>query len=267
MLKARYFLLVFLLSVFVRAGAQSNLDTAFNFVVKDLYGNNIELFQLLDQGKFVVMDFFSPACGFCQLYAGEMQEAYLAHGENQDNIFFMGVGWGASIQNLFDFMAEYGLTYPMVSGSQGGGNQLLTDYQIVSYPSIILIKPDRAISGELYIPYHPPTAAKIDSILQAAGAIFTGLKPERDDSRSVPVASPNPATDFVNLSFSLEKQAAILLEIKDLQGRSILKHHAGVFPSGPSTYILQLPNLKTGIYALQITTENQKVFTVKLIIN
>ncbi len=41
--------------------AQTTLDTAVNFIVKDTYGNNIELFDILNQGKIVVIDFFSTA--------------------------------------------------------------------------------------------------------------------------------------------------------------------------------------------------------------
>jgi hypothetical protein len=39
--------------------AQTLLDTALNFSVKDTYGNTIELFEILDEGKMVVIDFFS----------------------------------------------------------------------------------------------------------------------------------------------------------------------------------------------------------------
>jgi hypothetical protein len=39
--------------------AQTTLDTAVNFTVKDTYGNTFELFDILDQGKIVVIDFFS----------------------------------------------------------------------------------------------------------------------------------------------------------------------------------------------------------------
>ena len=38
---------------------QTLLDTAVNFTVKDTYGNTIELFEILNEGKIVVIDFFS----------------------------------------------------------------------------------------------------------------------------------------------------------------------------------------------------------------
>jgi len=41
--------------------AQTLLDTALNFSVKDTYGNTIILYDILDEGKIVVIDFFSTA--------------------------------------------------------------------------------------------------------------------------------------------------------------------------------------------------------------
>ena len=45
----------------VTSWAQTSLDTAVNFTVKDPYGNSLTLFDILDQGKLVVIDFFSTA--------------------------------------------------------------------------------------------------------------------------------------------------------------------------------------------------------------
>lgn len=39
--------------------AQTMLDTAINFSVKDTYGEIYELYPILDEGKMVVIDFFS----------------------------------------------------------------------------------------------------------------------------------------------------------------------------------------------------------------
>lgn len=39
--------------------AQTLLDTALNFTVKDTYGNTLDLYDILDEDKIVVIDFFS----------------------------------------------------------------------------------------------------------------------------------------------------------------------------------------------------------------
>ncbi|OQX79557.1 MAG: hypothetical protein B6D61_03350 [Bacteroidetes bacterium 4484_249] len=53
--------ILFAAFVFVSASGQTTLDTAINFSVKDVAGNTIELFDILDEGKIVVIDFFSAA--------------------------------------------------------------------------------------------------------------------------------------------------------------------------------------------------------------
>ncbi len=47
--------------IFASASGQTTLDTALNFSVKDTYGNTLELFNILNDGKIVVIDFFSTA--------------------------------------------------------------------------------------------------------------------------------------------------------------------------------------------------------------
>jgi hypothetical protein len=46
---------------FLMSLAQTTLDTALNFSVKDVYGNTISLYDKLDEDKIVVIDFFSTA--------------------------------------------------------------------------------------------------------------------------------------------------------------------------------------------------------------
>lgn len=265
-LMIKQYISILFIALSLNLNGQSNLDTAFNFTVKDIYGANIELFQLLDEGKFVVMDFFSPACGFCQLYAGDMQEAYLAHGENQGNIFFMGIGWGASIDNILDFMSQYGLTYPMVSGSQGGGNQLLVDFQIVSYPTIILIKPDRSISGELYIPYHPPTAAKIDSIIIASGAPFVGFNENTINQDKTPRIFPNPVVDQFEVTFRLDEASEVLFEIVDLNGRVVFSQKKYFNQTGLQNHQINIDAKFSGLYLLNIKMKNQQKINLKIML-
>jgi hypothetical protein len=50
---------IFIFFLTLASSAQTLLDTAINFTVKDTYGNTIELFDLLNAGKIVAIDFFS----------------------------------------------------------------------------------------------------------------------------------------------------------------------------------------------------------------
>jgi hypothetical protein len=54
-------LFAFLFGILLSGAAQTTLDTALNFSVKDTEGNTLELFEILQEGKIVVIDFFSTA--------------------------------------------------------------------------------------------------------------------------------------------------------------------------------------------------------------
>ena len=55
--------LLFILFVFAifQGNAQTTLDTAVNFSVKDVNGVTHKLFDILDEGKIVMIDFYSTA--------------------------------------------------------------------------------------------------------------------------------------------------------------------------------------------------------------
>ncbi|MCB2220964.1 MAG: peroxiredoxin family protein [Bacteroidetes bacterium] len=54
-------IILFLSGSFLASMAQTTLDSAINFSVKDVHGNSISLYDLLDENKIVVIDFFSTA--------------------------------------------------------------------------------------------------------------------------------------------------------------------------------------------------------------
>lgn len=55
-------LLLSVLSLFALSMvAQTTLDTAVNFTAKDTQGNTFELFEILNEGQIVVIDFFSTS--------------------------------------------------------------------------------------------------------------------------------------------------------------------------------------------------------------
>lgn len=57
----RTILLSILSFILTGTNAQTLLDTAVNFSVKDVHGNTIELFTYLDDDKIVVIDFFASS--------------------------------------------------------------------------------------------------------------------------------------------------------------------------------------------------------------
>lgn len=252
-----------LITLFIMGKSQTLLDTAQNFTVKDVNGNNWELFSLLDDNKIVVIDFFSTACGTCQFYAEDVQAAYEAFGENEGNVFFLGIDKGNTNKNVEYFDSVYGITYPDVSGQDGGGNQVHMAYSIQGTPTLAIIMPNR------YIPvkqiYPPSTENLIDSIVSVGGTLITAVA-EQDVNDNIMVISPNPATSFANLNFDLSRERILKVEIFNLLGMKVFEAVPELYPAGKFKKRVDLSSLPKGPYFVRLLDGNEQLQIKKLII-
>jgi thiol-disulfide isomerase/thioredoxin len=243
--------------------SQTLLDTAVNFTVKDVSGNTWELFSILDDNKIVVIDFFSTACGTCQLYAPEVQAAYEAFGENEGNVFFIGIDKGNTNANVQYFDSVYGITYPDVSGQNGGGNPVHMAYSIQGTPTIAVILPNRYI--EVKQIYPPSYENLIDSIVSAGGTLITSVD-EQAVNENILILSPNPASSFVNLNFNLPESGLLKVEIYNLLGMKVFETKPEPFQAGKFKKRIELSTFPKGPYFIRLLDGNDQLQVKKLII-
>lgn len=252
-----YILLLLVLTTTIRA--QTTIDTAVDFSAKDINGQTHHLYSILGNGNMVVIDFFSTSCGPCATYAPMIQESYQHFGMNSGNVYFMGISWGDDNLGVEIFDSIHGITYPSISGTQGSGNQINIAYNILSYPTLILILPDKTIR-EKHI--WPPTTERIDSILIANGGITTSIIPEDGHAR-IHKLWPNPASDHYRLSLSLSEPAEIQTELVDITGR-IVKGSTHDLTSGLQFLYSDISDLPGGLYILNIRSEGQVIGSRRL---
>ncbi len=200
--------------------AQTSLDTAVNFTVKDVNGVTHRLYEYLEQDKIVVIDFFTITCGPCSTYAPLISESYTHFGCNSSNVVFLGINWGADNAGVIDFGETNGVHYPEVSGTEGNGNHVVDDYGVLSYPTVIVVMPDLHIA-EKYI--WPPTTEHLDSIVSAHGGIFSACTtPVSSDIEAPPETNkilslfPVPATSEVTCTTTLTEEGTV--EIRSVSG-------------------------------------------------
>jgi hypothetical protein len=79
-------------------------------------------------------------------------------------------------------------------------------------------------------------------------------------------AYPNPASDQVNINYSLADKGKVILEIFNSDGRKITGFSPGWLPSGEYNYRWETSNIPPGIYILRIF-QNNSLVTDKIIIN
>lgn len=136
------FVLATLLSINVFA--QCPLSTAVDFTATDCHGTEVHLFDILDGGQYVLIDFFFTTCGPCQQATPKIAEAYQLLGCNMHDVFFMEVSPSDNDTQCQNWCQQYGIEYPTI-GTSSTGASICNTYGIPAYPTVILIKPDRSI--------------------------------------------------------------------------------------------------------------------------
>ncbi len=242
-----------ILFVFAIAGmSQTTLSEANNFHVKTVYGEPIYLFPLLDdENKIVVIDFFSTTCGPCQTYADDFQRCYEKFGYNEGNVYFMGINWGNDNAGVIEFDSVFGLTFPSASGSQGGGNIVYQDYDIQSYPTVIVVTPDHNIV-EQYV-WYPDEETITSAVISAGGIIVT--TDENSISQIDLNIYPNPIQEFGKIQFHLTKKSELSLKIINLMGQEVLTIPSASFENGNNEIVFSVDGLENGMYILQLHSD------------
>ena len=242
------------------ATSQTTLTEAVDFHVKTIYGETIYLFPLLDdENQIVVVDFFSTTCGPCQDYAPDFQACYEKFGYNEGNVYFVGINWGNDNAGVAEFDSIYGLTFPTVSGSQGGGNIVYWDYDIQSYPTVILITPDHSVV-EQYI--WEPSEENITNAVIAAGGILVNTPENKHENNTIKVF-PNPVQDIGTIDFNLKKAANISVSIYNLVGQQVYNSDSKRYLSGNTQFIFPADGLKNGYYFVKVNSDDATIATTR----
>ena len=165
----KLFTLIIAIFLCINIKAQTSLTEAVNFTVTECYGEEeITLFDILDRGQYVLIDFFFMNCTPCQTVAPKVVEAYKALGCNKHDVFFMEIS-PVDNNDVCQWWAErYGVEYPTI-GSAGGGLEVDEIYDIHSYPTFVLIAPDRSIAFQDIDIYPIPDAQTIIDYLAPYG--------------------------------------------------------------------------------------------------
>lgn len=120
-----------------------------NFVLEDLDGVSHDLYEYLDQGKVVILDFFAVWCSICQAdapYLGELYEEFGPAGSNQIELLSLESDDASSDSQTRDYALNFLATNPHINNTK----LVPEDYKVNFFPSYYVVAPDRSytmISG------------------------------------------------------------------------------------------------------------------------
>ncbi|NPD44739.1 MULTISPECIES: T9SS type A sorting domain-containing protein [unclassified Lentimicrobium] len=261
------YIILFLVFSFSQLNAQSGLSEAEDFSVKDVTGEMHFLSSYLEQGKIVVLPFFTTTCGSCNIYTPEIVLSHQDFGCNQGDVFFLGINWGANNIGVTDFISAHAVGYPCASGTQGTGNEVNELYEIASHITCLVIMPDGEIAGQFYGPNAFPTRDSLNSLLLSLGAELYDCSvgtSELNNQRNRIEISPNPVNQHTNLYLEVEFSGSFKIELLNISGQ-ILNSFPIYLDSHQQIIKLNLEAYSEGLYFIQIRHKSQIIASEKLV--
>jgi len=127
--------------------AQTSLTEAVDFTSVGLNGEEIHLFDILDNGQYALIEFFYSTSSGALTYVNKMIESYQYFGCNENDVYYMQISRYDDEAAARAWCNEYGIMFPTIHTESEGdtGDQICETYGIPSYPTVILIAPDRQI--------------------------------------------------------------------------------------------------------------------------
>lgn len=261
---------ILLLVLSINLNAQTNLYTAVDFTATDCNGNTINLFEILDGGQYVLIDFFYYNCGPCQKACPKLVEAYKALGCNEHDVFFMEISYTDSNEKCQEWDEKYGVEYPTI-GVEGGGLEITDAYGVSSFPTVVLISPRKTILIQDF-PYFETGQDVVDKltssyIIEEYPCPEEPEEPENPEEPEEPENPdacdelinnsfrlyPNPASSHVRIVSDINDESEI--KILDITGRCV----KNVVIENLSDAVIDIEGLDKGIYFIMINNKIEKL--------
>ncbi|HZV70723.1 MAG TPA: PKD domain-containing protein [Saprospiraceae bacterium] len=153
---AFFFFIVFFLSLHPDASAQlPNGSIAPNWTLTDIEGNTYTLYDYLDQGKMVVLEFGETRCTPCWEYmnSGELEAFWDQHGPaglDDAMVFFIESSWETDMDDLLG-LTQYSngnwvaaCPFPLIDLAPGNTTASV-DYGVYYFPTLYAVCHDRTV--------------------------------------------------------------------------------------------------------------------------
>ena len=191
---------ILVLTSCIGASAQTSLTQAVNFTSTAHHGEEIDLFEILDGGQYVLIDFFYTTCGPCKKALPSIVEAYHRLGCNQGDVYFMEITPKDNNNNsaIDAWIEEFNVPYPTIHTASEGdsGDEIADLYQIKAFPTLILISPRKTI---LFSDYYPESG---DAMVEYLTSNYRIKEYECNEDDTVEPENPEetivPATPVVS---------------------------------------------------------------------
>ena len=180
-----------------------------DFILTDVDGNEHHLYEYLDSGKVVVLDFFAVWCGICQSNTTVLESIYEKYGpEGIEKIELLSLEADNSTtdQQVLDYVETFSSTNPHINATMETGS----DYKIPGFPIYYIVAPDRSYR------YFPGVEMNLEDALSEAIETSPGLRYIDNDARIIGFSEPRGTYCQTDIIPFMEIQNYGKNEISDL---------------------------------------------------
>lgn len=238
-----------------------------DFTVTDTEGNSLNLYNTLNSGKTIMLDFFFTTCPPCIENVDNIEHIYQQFGAGQGMFDIWGINDRNSDAQVIAYKAAQGVTNPCASGSEGNAlsvvNQYSSVYNFTGFPTYSIICPDKSMTWDVW-----PISTNAPQIA-AALTNDCGLQPSAagvgDNEKTTDVVLyPNPANEYTRIDYVLKNAGVLKFEVYNILGSLVKTITPGQVNAGHKTTSLQVAELPSGNYAVRMLLNNETIHIVKL---
>ena len=228
-------------------------STAMDFNITDCNGTSHHLFSDLDAGNVVIIEFFMTSCTSC-ITAGQklepMKADLLAEFPGKIKSYAFGFNNTYTCTQVKNWVTNNSFT----SIPSDSGAAQVAYYGGMGMPTIVVLGGGsaHAVLGTPYVGFSTSDTATM------ANAIRGFLNPSGVKETSQAINSldvfPNPANDKLNLTFNLDKNSTVKIELVDITGRTISVMSNETLMNGKINKTIETGSFAEGNYILKIST-------------
>jgi hypothetical protein len=228
--------------------------------VTDVAGKSHTLYIYLNAGKYVLLSFMFDGWPSCPGLVGDYNTWWTSYGCNDFNLVVLEIDKGDNNQAVIAWGKKYGVKYPAVSGSDGGGNTVCSNFGVGSFPSVRIIAPDKSIALSANFP--DGVNAKLQSLgIEKHVCNITEIIPDLPDALKPYNAIKQLAIQKVNTSSILARiplPGEYSITICSANGRVINSFKCNFSEKGNKTISWSTANMSKGLFIIEVKCATQK---------
>ena len=237
------------------AVAQTTLTTLSDFTVTDTHGDTHHAQSILDDGQWMLIDFFAYWCGPCMDLADDFGRVHADYGCNTGDVYTISVEYEGTDAQVIAFEDANGGQGPAASGQEGGGGAVHGAYGISAFPTFILVDPDgNIVEQDIW----PASEAIFKSTLASYGI----QEKSCDVASSVDAPElgasinlyPNPASDIAQISIKLTDARDLQIELFNVAGERVVESVQGYYIAGNNQVQFDISTLPAGQYFAKVSS-------------